>query len=332
MNNLTETEIKLHDASIQFQLAIDHIADENFFRSCINSFISFARSITMVMEKESSKNPELLAWYKENTAKFAKDPLMKFFNDQRVHTIHKGNVKPKAQSIPIRNPLSKTETSEYSDMSLWVFDNVEEYLPGETGNVFRLCEKYLQLLTKMVQEWKYLKEVTESPREVIEQLQAERRKLKGWIFALSSELEQARITLDLLNDVLKNKGDNSHDSFVSDLIIRFDRLLNPDKYANAPAVQPRKGTVAFNDTGSLKIHTILVSPTEADGKGAEGVYATIRNDYAKDEKGNPIFDKEFGFLMWGTRLKGNLPSETAGFKTAKEAEEAALKIYKLLRY
>lgn len=96
MSTLTETEIKLRDAAIQLQLAVDHINDEDYFRACINSFISFARSVTMVMEKESSKNPELLEWYKANTDVFANDPVMKFFNDQRVHTIHRGNVKPKS--------------------------------------------------------------------------------------------------------------------------------------------------------------------------------------------------------------------------------------------
>jgi hypothetical protein len=332
MNNLTETEIKLKDASIQLQLAIDHIGNEDYFRACINSFISFTRSITMIMEKESSKNPELLEWYKSNTAKLSKDPLMRFFNQQRVHTIHRGNIKPKSQSIPIKHPLSKAETSEFPNMSIWVFDDIQKFIPEETGNVLRLCDEYLQFLAKMVSQWKHLKELTESPREVIERLQNELKKCKAWNFAFSSELEQSKLTIELLNDTLKSKGDNSYSHFATELIIRIDRLLNPEKYANAPTTQSKVGTVSRNESGSLEIYTILVSPTEADGQGAEGVYATIRNDYAKDKEGNPIFDKEFGFWMWGASVKGKLPSETAGFNTAKEAEEAALRIYKLLRY
>jgi hypothetical protein len=66
-------------------------------------------------------------------------------------------------------------------------------------------------------------------------------------------------------------------------------------------------------------------------QGAEGVYATIRNYYAKDDNGNPIFKKEFGFWMWGTGLKSPLPPVIKGFATAKEAEEAASRIYKTLR-
>jgi|SRR5215217_5674158 len=77
--------------------------------------------------------------------------------------------------------------------------------------------------------------------------------------------------------------------------------------------------------------TILVSPTEA-GDDTEGVYATIRNDYAQDENGNPIFDKEWGYWMWGSRLRGQLPPITRGFTTREEAEDAAFRVYKTLRY
>lgn len=156
-------------------------------------------------------------------------------------------------------------------------------------------------------------------------------RLRGQIAGLRSELNQANLSLELLNDILKSKGDHSQNSFVTDLVRRIDRLLNPEKYFNSTRVEPR-ATIAFNDTGSLLIDTIVVSPTEADGKGAEGVYATIRNDYARDENGRPIFNRVFGFRMWGVGLKGRLPSETTGFTSASDAKDAALRIYKLLRY
>ena len=132
---------------------------------------------------------------------------------------------------------------------------------------------------------------------------------------------------------MKNaKGDESIDSLIRDVVVRIERLLNPEKFRNACAIQQEKGTQVTNQSGKLVLYTILVSPTEADGKGAEGVYATIRNDYAKDENGNSIFDKSFGFWMWGTALKGPLPPVITGFTTAKETEEAAFRIYKTLRY
>ena len=50
---ITETEIKLQDTAIQFQLAITNADNEDVFRSCINSFVSGARSITMVMKRRA---------------------------------------------------------------------------------------------------------------------------------------------------------------------------------------------------------------------------------------------------------------------------------------
>ncbi len=38
----------------------------------------------------------------------------------------------------------------------------------------------------------------------------------------------------------------------------------------------------------LAVHTIVVSETEATPDGKEGVYATIRNDYALDKTGRPF--------------------------------------------
>ena len=329
---MTETEIKLEDAHIQLQLAMANLDNEDVFRSCINSFCAFARSITMVMQKETGKNAELLQWYKSKTAEFANNPLMKFFNEQRVHTIHRGNVKPKAHSMPVRNTEGQPKADEPM-MSIWVFDNVQKYLPDETGNVFRLCDQYIEALAALVQEWRYRKDVIESPRVVIDELQADQRRMKGQILAMGNELQQAKLTLELVRDVLKNaKGDESIDSLIRDVVVRIERLLNPEKFRNARAIQHEKGTHVTNQSGKLVLYTILVSPTEADGKGAEGVYATIRNDYAKDENGNSIFDKSFGFWMWGTALKGPLPPVITGFTTAKETEEAAFRIYKTLRY
>jgi hypothetical protein len=330
VSTVTETEIKLKDAAIQLQLAVDNMADEDVFRSCVNSFISTARSVTMVMEKESKGNPELWAWYKSQTDRFAVDPVMRFFNEQRIHTVHRGNVKPKSQSIPLRNTTDPADVNQQT-VSIWVFHNVQEYLPEETGNVFRMCDHYLAQLNGMVAEWRYLKAVIEVPRDVIDQLQSDRARLQGHILGLRSELDQAKLTLELLNDILKAKGDGSQTEWVQQLTLRIDRLLNPEYFQKAPAVRPL-GTVAFNKTGKLRIYTILVSPTEAITEDAEGVYATIRNDYAKDEDGNPIFDKEFGFSLWGTNLKGPLPSGLVGFSSSSQAEQAALSIYKTLRY
>lgn len=326
----TETDRKLKDASIQLQLAVDHIADEDFFRSCINSFISAARSITMVMERESKKNPELKAWYKTQTKEFAEDSIMQFFNQQRVLTMHLGNVKPRSHSIPLRN-VAESDDANQEKVSIWVFDDVQAYLPNETGNVLRMCDHYLHVLEDMVNEWRYLKAVSEDPRDVIEQLQAYKTRLEGEILNLRSELDQSKLNLKILNDMLSNLGDSSQTEWVGQLMLRIDRLLDPEYFQRAPGVKP-EGSIARNETGSLSQKLVLISPTEAQF-GSEAVYATIRNDYARDEAGNPIFDKEFGCVLWGTNLKGGLPTTAlVGFRSATEAEQSAFKVYKTLRY
>ncbi len=59
---MTETEMKLHDTETQFQLALSHIGEESTVRSCLNAFISNARSVTFVLQTESS-DPRLKSWY-----------------------------------------------------------------------------------------------------------------------------------------------------------------------------------------------------------------------------------------------------------------------------
>lgn len=75
-----------------------------------------------------------------------------------------------------------------------------------------------------------------------------------------------------------------------------------------------------------EVNTIMVSENEEAGRG---VYATIRNDYAKNSAGKPIHGKEYGFYLWGPRLWGPVPRLT-GFRTRTEAEEAARLLYRSL--
>lgn len=38
-------------------------------------------------------------------------------------------------------------------MSVWCFDGIEEFMPGDSGNVLRLCDDYFVILKWLVQEW-----------------------------------------------------------------------------------------------------------------------------------------------------------------------------------
>lgn len=155
MSQITETRIKLIDAGTQMKLAVENIANEDILRSCINAYISAARSVTMVMEKESAVYPELLTWYKTQMAELGKQPIMRFFNERRVHTIHRGSVKPISHTTPIWDMVINGKNLEpgTGTMLVWVFDNIDEYMPSKSGNVFNLCEKYFLILRNLVHEW-----------------------------------------------------------------------------------------------------------------------------------------------------------------------------------
>jgi hypothetical protein len=181
VERITVTRLKLRDAGIQMKLAIKNARDEDIFRSCVNAYISSARSITMVMERESAPHPELLTWYKSQTTALGKEPLFRFFNDQRDHTIHKGVVQPASQTFVVTE-YRETHVSDPSgnlkkEMGItikadempirpgdvinmqgptaiyWTFPAAAEYFPGGSTNVFRLCEDYFVHLKTLVHEW-----------------------------------------------------------------------------------------------------------------------------------------------------------------------------------
>ena len=136
------------------KLALDHIDNEDIFRSCINSYISTARSVTFVMEKESSKNPELKSWYKTQMAALGQLPLMRFFHEQRTHTIHRGIVKPNSKRIPVYNLIVNGEKKAgTAEAWAWYFPDAKNYMSGDNGNVPRLCEQYFLILKRLVYEW-----------------------------------------------------------------------------------------------------------------------------------------------------------------------------------
>lgn len=187
------TVLKLRDAASQMKLALANLQDETMFRSCINAYISAARSVTMVLEKEC-KPLEMTDWYKAQTAKLGKSPLFRFFNDQRVYSIHKGVVQPvkkghevlstefwyeeneKGESklhsnteiqadIPSFNVGDIASFSDDGTMWAWFFDGIEKHMPRDTGNVLRLCENYYLCLKWLVEEWfreQHRREVAES--------------------------------------------------------------------------------------------------------------------------------------------------------------------------
>lgn len=150
---MTDTELKLRDAAAQMKLALKHTGDEETLRSCINAYISHARSVTFVMQKESS-HPELKSWYEDQMSRLKESPVLNFFNDKRVHIIHKGVVKPQKHVAPIWDfKMNGVPQPGQGTMTFWQFEGVQDFIPGDSGGVFRLCEQYFVILRWLVTEW-----------------------------------------------------------------------------------------------------------------------------------------------------------------------------------
>jgi hypothetical protein len=150
---MTDTEMKLLDAVTQFDLAANS-DDEPMVRSCINAMIDMGRSVTLVMQKESGPYPTLTQWYEKRMAELmhsADAPLMKFFNERRVHTIHRGVV---LRDTAIVTGSTVPGVSAGATMILWRFEGGAEYFgSNDSGGMHRLSMRYLSVLRELVRDW-----------------------------------------------------------------------------------------------------------------------------------------------------------------------------------
>src|ERR1700730_4251393 len=135
---MTDTETKLHDAVTQFDLAAN-ADDEVMVRSCINAMIDMGRSVTLVMQKESGAYPALTQWYEGRRPELMQSedaPLMKFFNERRVHTIHRGVVRPTRDTALV---TGSTLPGVAAGATMRRFEGTAEYLgANDSGGMHRL--------------------------------------------------------------------------------------------------------------------------------------------------------------------------------------------------
>ena len=152
---MTDTETKLHDAVTQFDLAAN-TDDEAMVRSCINAMIDKGRSVTFVMQKESGPYPALTQWYEGRMTELMLStdaPLMKFFNERRVHTIHKGVVRPQRDTAMVTSS-TVPGVAAGATVILWRFEGTAEYLgSNDSGGMQRLSMRYLAILRGLVSDW-----------------------------------------------------------------------------------------------------------------------------------------------------------------------------------
>lgn len=154
---MTEPEIKLSDARIQLRLALNNFQDPNVLRSCINAFISSARSVTFSMQKESSGSEKFDAWYKLKQQEMKADPMLRFFFDQRNISIHEHSVSPSRTTAAVRYVNAGPIATRLGDtVTKYQFARYSDLVPDHDGNVFSVCAQYYTYLESLVGEWKEL--------------------------------------------------------------------------------------------------------------------------------------------------------------------------------
>jgi hypothetical protein len=68
------------------------------FKFHLRVFLSAARSITLVMQKEYAHTPGFESWYEHQQEEMRKDGLLTFFKELRNTSIHQKTVNPRFQS------------------------------------------------------------------------------------------------------------------------------------------------------------------------------------------------------------------------------------------
>jgi hypothetical protein len=146
--------------------------DWMLFKFHLSAFLSAARSITLVMQKEYAHTAGFESWYERQQEEMRKDGLLTFFNNLRVTSIHIKQVQPRVRfSLPVADLFSMpsgstivmgdknegiyltnasvaevaaTDVAKIRPDQRWLFDEK----PDE--DVITLCERYLSSISTLV--------------------------------------------------------------------------------------------------------------------------------------------------------------------------------------
>lgn len=154
--------MKLRDAKVQLVLAQEHIDEMEIVQSCVNAFISLARSVTFVMQSESGSDTPLAQWYRTQMDALGKMALLKFFNERRVYSIHKGTVTLQKTTFAIFGPQYSAEGNAIFSSQFatgWLFENTTQFNLPPSASAIWLCYEYVTVLEELVLEWSRKKRV-----------------------------------------------------------------------------------------------------------------------------------------------------------------------------
>ena len=176
---MPSTYSKFENARILLEQAVNSGNEQNKVRANLDAFVTTARSITLVMQKEFSKNPKFKEWYESITKDMKNDEIFQFFINLRNVSVHektvantfristtyeKGLTLKNGDVIPF-GKVGKDGNMILADPNIIIRDGKKinpgvnahtniEYFFGEKPdtNAFELCSLYLRKLEKIVME------------------------------------------------------------------------------------------------------------------------------------------------------------------------------------
>ena len=93
---MTDTRDKLLETKYFLERMIEKQTDQDAFKYNLSAFLSAARSVTLIMQKEFAKVSSFKKWYTEKQTEMKSDKTMKLLNEKRSMTIHVQPVSPLA--------------------------------------------------------------------------------------------------------------------------------------------------------------------------------------------------------------------------------------------
>lgn len=172
---MTDTREKLLEAKYFLERMIENQAERNAFTYNLSAFLSSARSVTLIMQKEFGNVPGFADWYDVQKGKMITDDKMKILDDKRDVTIHQKPIRPRAQvdvritehitmtdsvsvlvvradgtverhnSMPSPPPPAPTKTESTVEWR-WYFDEIPDM------DVITVCREHISKLESIVAE------------------------------------------------------------------------------------------------------------------------------------------------------------------------------------
>jgi hypothetical protein len=91
---MNDTRDKLQEMIYFLEQMKTTVTDPSTFRFTLSAFLSAARSVTLMMQKEYNAVTGFGEWYTKQQLRMNNDNDMKLFNEKRVMAIHKKSVQP----------------------------------------------------------------------------------------------------------------------------------------------------------------------------------------------------------------------------------------------